>query len=180
MSLRAFLDKVEHHFEKGGKYEKWYSLYEAADTILYRPRSVTKTTAHVRDGVDLKRIMITVWLCAFPAMFFGMWNVGYQANLIFADSPELLVAQDGWRMTLTAMLAGFDPGSVVVSQGLDVGEIVVTAGVQALHHCALLSRHQSRAQRSGDTECMLHLRGIEPNSLPAVAAPTKAPDVPCG
>lgn len=112
MSLRAFLDKVEHHFEKGGKYEKWYALYEAADTILYRPRSVTKTTAHVRDGVDLKRIMITVWLCAFPAMFFGMWNVGYQANLIFADSPELLAAQEGWRMTLTAMLAGFDPGSV--------------------------------------------------------------------
>lgn len=112
MSLRAFLDKVEHHFEKGGKYEKWYSLYEAADTILYRPRSVTKTTAHVRDGVDLKRIMITVWLCAFPAMFFGMWNVGYQANLIFADNPDLLAAQEGWRMALTAMLAGFDPGSV--------------------------------------------------------------------
>ncbi len=112
MSLRAFLDKVEHHFEKGGKYEKWYSLYEAADTILYRPRSVTKTTAHVRDGVDLKRIMITVWLCAFPAMFFGMWNVGYQANQVFADNPDLLAAQEGWRMALTAMLAGFDPGSI--------------------------------------------------------------------
>ena len=112
MGLRAFLDKIEHNFEKGGKYEKWYSLYEAADTMLYRPKSVTKTTAHVRDGVDLKRIMITVWLCAFPAMFFGMWNVGYQANLIFVDNPELLAAQDGWRMALTSSLAGFDPGSI--------------------------------------------------------------------
>lgn len=112
LGLRAFLDKIEHNFEKGGKYEKWYSLYEAIDTGLYRPGSVTKTTAHVRDGVDLKRIMITVWLCAFPAMFFGMWNVGYQANLIFADSPELLAAQDGWRIALTSTLAGFDPGSV--------------------------------------------------------------------
>ncbi len=112
MGLRAFLDKIEHNFEKGGKYEKWYALYEAADTIFYRPSSVTKTTAHVRDGVDLKRIMITVWMCAFPAMFFGMWNIGYQANSIFAASPELLAAQDGWRMTLTGMLAGFDPGSV--------------------------------------------------------------------
>ena len=112
MGLRAFLDKIEHNFEKGGKYEKWYALYEAADTIFYRPSSVTKTTAHVRDGVDLKRIMITVWLCAFPAMFFGMWNIGYQANTIFAASPELLAAQDGWRMALTSMLAGFDPGSV--------------------------------------------------------------------
>ena len=112
MGLRAFLDKIEHNFEKGGKYEKWYALYEAVDTIFYRPSSVTKTTAHVRDGVDLKRIMITVWLCAFPAMFFGMWNIGYQANLVFAANPELLAAQDGWRMTLTAMLAGFDPNSI--------------------------------------------------------------------
>jgi len=112
MGLRAFLDKIEHNFEKGGKYEKWYALYEAADTIFYRPSSVTKTTAHVRDGVDLKRIMITVWLCAFPAMFFGMWNIGYQANLIFAANPDLLAAQEGWRMALSGSLAGFDPGSV--------------------------------------------------------------------
>jgi Na+-transporting NADH:ubiquinone oxidoreductase subunit B len=112
MGLRAFLDKIEHNFEKGGKYEKWYALYEAADTIFYRPSSVTKTTAHVRDGVDLKRIMITVWLCAFPAMFFGMWNIGYQANVIFEANPELLTAQEGWRMALTGMLAGFDPGSM--------------------------------------------------------------------
>ena len=112
MGLRAFLDKIEHNFEKGGKYEKWYALYEAADTIFYRPSSVTKTTAPVRDGVDLKRIMITVWLCAFPAMFFGMWNIGYQANVIFEANPELLTAQEGWRMALTGMLAGFDPGSM--------------------------------------------------------------------
>ena len=112
MGLRAFLDKIEHNFEKGGKYEKWYALYEAADTIFYRPSSVTKTTAHVRDGIDLKRIMITVWLCAFPAMFFGMWNIGYQAIVIFQANPDLLAAQDGWRMALTAMLAGFDPGSI--------------------------------------------------------------------
>ncbi len=112
MGLRAFLDKIEHNFEKGGKYEKWYALYEAVDTFLYKPADVTKTTAHVRDGIDLKRMMITVWLCAFPAMFFGMWNIGYQANQVFAASPELLAAQEGWRFALTGALAGFDPGSV--------------------------------------------------------------------
>lgn len=112
MGLRALLDKVEHHFEKGGKYEKWYALYEAFDTFLYRPGSVTKTTAHVRDGIDLKRMMITVWMCTFPAMFFGMWNVGYQANQVFANSPELFAsAQETWRIALTAMLAGFDPSN---------------------------------------------------------------------
>ncbi|SFP89933.1 Na+-transporting NADH:ubiquinone oxidoreductase subunit B [Geopseudomonas sagittaria] len=112
MGVREYLDKIEHNFEKGGKYEKWYALYEAVDTFFYRPGSVTKTTAHVRDGIDLKRMMITVWLCTFPAMFFGMWNVGYQANLIFAQSPELLAAQDGWRFSLIGALAGFDPNSL--------------------------------------------------------------------
>lgn len=84
MGLRSIFDKMEHHFEKGGKYEKWYALYEAVDTIFYSPSSVTKTTSHVRDGIDLKRIMITVWMCTFPAMFFGMWNVGFQANTAIA------------------------------------------------------------------------------------------------
>ncbi|GAB3387466.1 Na+-translocating NADH-quinone reductase subunit B [Azotobacter armeniacus] len=112
MGIRAFLDKIEHNFERGGRLEKWYALYEAVDTFLYRPASVTKTTAHVRDGIDLKRMMIFVWLCTFPAMFFGMWNTGYQANLIFAKSPELLAAQDGWRFALTGALAGFDPNSL--------------------------------------------------------------------
>ena len=112
MGLRSYLDKIEHHFEKGGRYEKWYPLYEAMDTFLYKPASVTRTTAHVRDGIDLKRMMITVWLCTFPAMFFGMWNVGYQANSVFAANPELLAAQDGWRFAIIGMLAGFDPTSI--------------------------------------------------------------------
>ena len=112
MSLRKFLDKIEHNFEQGGKYEKWYALYEAVDTFFYRPGSVTKSTAHVRDGIDLKRMMITVWLCTFPAMLFGMWNIGYQANSIFAGNAELLAAQDGWRFGLIGVLAGFDPNSL--------------------------------------------------------------------
>ncbi|VXC01739.1 Na(+)-translocating NADH-quinone reductase subunit B [Pseudomonas sp. 8AS] len=112
MALRKFLDKIEHNFEQGGKYEKWYALYEAVDTFFYRPGSVTKSTAHVRDGIDLKRMMITVWLCTFPAMLFGMWNIGYQANSIFAGNAELLAAQDGWRFGLVGALAGFDPSSV--------------------------------------------------------------------
>ena len=84
MGLRSFLDSIEPNFHRGGKYERWYALYEAADTIFYSPSSVTKTSAHVRDGIDLKRMMITVWFCAFPAMFFGMWNVGFQANSAIA------------------------------------------------------------------------------------------------
>ncbi|MFV0665944.1 NADH:ubiquinone reductase (Na(+)-transporting) subunit B [Denitromonas sp.] len=111
MGLRQYLDSIEHNFENGGKHEKWYALFEAVDTFFYRPKSVTRSNAHVRDGVDLKRIMITVWLCVFPAMFFGMWNVGHQANSALAANPDLLAGLEGWRIGLIQTLAGFDPAS---------------------------------------------------------------------
>ncbi len=109
-ALRSFLDKIEPNFHKGGKHEKWYALYEAVDTIFYRPPTVTKTTAHVRDGIDLKRIMITVWLCTFPAMFYGMYNLGFQANTIMADMG--IAAVEGWRGGLIELLAGYNPNSI--------------------------------------------------------------------
>lgn len=111
MGLRELLDRIGHLCEKGGKYEKFHAVYEAIDTFHYRPASVTKTTAHVRDGIDLKRMMVAVWVCTFPVIFFGMWNIGYQANKAFAANPELLTAQDNWRMGLVRMFAGFDPSS---------------------------------------------------------------------
>ncbi|WP_339668204.1 NADH:ubiquinone reductase (Na(+)-transporting) subunit B [Dasania marina] len=111
MALKKFLHDIEPHFVKGGKWEKWYALYEAADTIFYTPSSTTKTTAHVRDGIDLKRMMITVWLCVFPAMFFGMWNIGFQANNILAVDPSIAVSGD-WRYALLGMFAGNDPTSI--------------------------------------------------------------------
>ncbi len=110
MSLRKILDNMEPHFHKGGKYEKWYALYEAADTIFYKPADVTKSTSHVRDGIDLKRIMITVWLCAFPAMFFGMYNVGLQANTILAATGATGI--DNWHGVLTSWFAGHNPDSI--------------------------------------------------------------------
>ncbi|MCB8890305.1 NADH:ubiquinone reductase (Na(+)-transporting) subunit B [Vreelandella malpeensis] len=110
MGIRHTLDTLEPHFHKGGKYEKFYPLYEAVDTIFYSPPSVAKTTAHIRDGIDLKRIMITVWLCTFPAMFFGMWNAGWQANVAIDAGYAPL---EGWRESLFMLLAaGHDPGSL--------------------------------------------------------------------
>ncbi len=112
MGLRSFMDKAGTFFEKGKPLHWLFPLYEALDTFFYRPDTVTRTTAHVRDGLDLKRMMTTVWLFTFPVMFFGMWNIGYQANTVFAASPELLAAQDGWRFAIIRMLAGFDPSSI--------------------------------------------------------------------
>lgn len=106
MGLRSMLDSLEPHFTKGGKFEKMYPLYEAIDTGLYSPPNVTNNSSHVRDGIDLKRIMITVWLCCFPAMFFGMWNIGFQANTAM-DAMGIAEAE-GWRGSLISMLAGYD------------------------------------------------------------------------
>lgn len=111
MSLRKILDDMAPLFEKGGKYEKWYALYEAVDTIFYMPSKQSTAASHVRDGIDLKRIMITVWACTFPAMFFGMWNLGFQANTFIAATSGV----DGsgtWHEIFISLLAGHDPNSV--------------------------------------------------------------------
>jgi Na+-transporting NADH:ubiquinone oxidoreductase subunit B len=108
VGLRKYLDKIEHHFEEGGRFQNWYALYEVFDTFLYSPSSVTRSTAHVRDGADLKRIMITVWLAAFPAMFYGMYNLGFQANDVLAAGAQV----EGWRGFLIETFAGYDAGSL--------------------------------------------------------------------
>ncbi|MCS5587346.1 MAG: NADH:ubiquinone reductase (Na(+)-transporting) subunit B [Porticoccaceae bacterium] len=108
--MRKFLDKLEPHFKKGGRWESWYALFEAVDTGLFKPSDVTKNSSHVRDGIDLKRVMITVWLATFPTMLFGMWNIGFQANSIMAEMGML--SQEGLRGLFIGALAGYDASSV--------------------------------------------------------------------
>lgn len=103
MGLKKFLEDIEPHFEPGGKHEKWYALYEAAATIFYTPGHVTKTGSHVRDNIDLKRIMILVWMATFPAMFFGMFNIGHQASIALANGFAL---GDSWQVALFQMFGG--------------------------------------------------------------------------
>lgn len=108
MSLKQTLENMEHHFEQGGKYEKFYALYEAVATVLYTPGMVTRKSSHVRDSIDLKRIMIMVWMATFPAMFFGMYNAGGQAIAALTSmySPADLagVIDGNWRYSLASGL----------------------------------------------------------------------------
>lgn len=103
MSLKNYLEQIEPNFVKGGKHEKWYPLYEAVATIMYTPGSTTKGATHVRDQVNLKRIMILVWMMTFPAMFYGMYNVGYQASLAIDQGYQLASI---WQVGLFEMLGG--------------------------------------------------------------------------
>ena len=81
--LRNLVDKIKPTFEKGGKLGFLHSTFDAFETFLFVPNTVTKRGAHVRDCVDLKRIMIMVVLALVPAMLFGIWNTGYQHSLAF-------------------------------------------------------------------------------------------------
>ncbi len=111
MALRKFIDdKIAPHFERGGKYEKYYVFYEMFDTMLYTPGEVSSGASHVRDGIDLKRIMMVVWLATFPAIFFGMWNVGHNANLAYATGLYDVI---GWRAELANALLGLDPANIL-------------------------------------------------------------------
>lgn len=87
-ALRNYLDKIKPQFEKGGKFEKLGSTFDAFETFLFVPDTVTKLGSHIRDSIDMKRTMAIVVLALIPATLFGMWNVGYQHFL--ANGMELL------------------------------------------------------------------------------------------
>jgi len=111
--LEHFFESKKHLFEKGGKLEKMYPLYEAIDTFAFTPDSVTKTTAHVRDAIDLKRTMITVVFALIPAILFALYNTGYQAHLVLASGKFQAV---GWRHELFSALGLIhDPSSIAAN-----------------------------------------------------------------
>ena len=88
--LRKLLDSVEPQFHKGGRLERFYPLYEATDTFLYTPGSVTAGASHVRDSVDLKRIMSLVVLSLAGTIAMAMYNTGLQANLSIESGSQPL------------------------------------------------------------------------------------------
>ena len=105
--LRRLLDRQAHHFEPGGRLEKLYALWEAQDTILYTPGQVTAGPAHVRDGLDLKRMMMTVVIALAGCVYMAFYNTGYQANLAIAAGAPLL---DTWQTAAVEALGlGFAP-----------------------------------------------------------------------
>ncbi len=110
--LRNFLDKQDHLFRKGGKLEALFPIWEAQDTILYTPGTVTKTSSHVRDKMDLKRMMILVYLALIPTVVMAFYNTGYQAHLALAKMGGAAVGSD-WHYSLAAWLGiGTNPENI--------------------------------------------------------------------
>lgn len=109
--LRKFLDRMEPLFARGGRFEKFNAVFEMIDTALYSPPDVTRGSPHVRDAIDLKRVMIVVVFAAAPCVIVGMWNTGFQANTAMAALG--IAGIDGWRGAVLSLLgAGYNPGSL--------------------------------------------------------------------
>ena len=78
MDLRGLVEKMKTPFDKGQKFEKLYPAFNAFETFLFVPNHTSKTGSHIRDAIDLKRVMITVIIALLPALVYGIYNTGYQ------------------------------------------------------------------------------------------------------
>jgi len=107
MGLRNFFDKIEPDFEKGGKWERYFPIYEMVESFIYTPKTVTTVAPHARSYVDMKRIMTYVVLATIPCILMGLYNVGLQTNMAIAS-----FGATGWRAAVIGALGiGFDPAN---------------------------------------------------------------------
>jgi Na+-transporting NADH:ubiquinone oxidoreductase subunit B len=122
--LRKQLDKLKPHFQKGGKLYFLHSTFDAAETFMFVPDRVTKKGAHIRDAIDTKRTMSVVFLALLPALFFGIWNTGYQHFIATGQDPVL------WDVILYGLIKVI-PLFIVV---YGVGGIIEVAFAQIRGH----------------------------------------------
>ena len=107
MGLRNLFDRIEPAFHKGGRFEKYYSIYEMVESLVYTPKTVTTAAPHARSYIDMKRIMTYVVLATIPCILFGLYNTGLQTNLAIAE-----YGASGWRAWIIETLGiGFNPAN---------------------------------------------------------------------
>lgn len=107
MGLRNFFDRIEPHFLKGGKWEKFFPVYEMVESFVYTPKTVTTAAPHARSYIDMKRIMTYVVIATIPCILFGLYNTGLQVNTAIQT-----LGPSGWRAGLMEALGiGFNPAN---------------------------------------------------------------------
>ncbi|MBS3775962.1 MAG: NADH:ubiquinone reductase (Na(+)-transporting) subunit B [Bacteroidales bacterium] len=113
-ALRRFLDNIKPHFEKGGKFEKLQSTFEAFETFLFVPDQVTTQGSHIRDNIDMKRTMALVVISLIPALLFGMWNVGYQHYLATGQEGSTIeLFLEGLKLVLPIVIVSYVTGLAI-------------------------------------------------------------------
>jgi len=133
--FRNILNSVKPYFEKGGKLEKMYPAYDAFETFLFVPDHTAKSGAHIRDGIDLKRTMITVVLALMPALLFGMWNVGQlHLNALGETYTTMSAFMFGMWEILPLIIVSYGVGlgiefAFAISRGHSVNEGYLVTGM---------------------------------------------------
>ena len=108
--LRTYINNIKPNFIGDGKYARWFPLFDALENLFFTNWGKTKNPIHVRDAIDIQKLMVTVWLATFPAMFFGMYNLGNQ-SLDYLNQIEVSNTGD-WHHYFVA-LVGYDHTSFV-------------------------------------------------------------------
>ena len=113
--LRDLLDKQKPLFQKGGKFENLYYLYEAGETFMFSPNHTTDIKgAQVKDAIDLKRLMITVVIAMVPCLIFGIYNTGHQHFLAVGEAAgfgdKFLL---GLQLVLPILIVAYAAGGIV-------------------------------------------------------------------
>jgi len=113
--LRKIIDSQKPMFQKGGKFEKGYYLFEALESFLFVPDHVTsKKGVQIKDAIDLKRLMMTVVIAMIPCLLFGIWNVGHQHFLANGSSVSFLEKIIfGSKVVLPVVLVSYTAGGIV-------------------------------------------------------------------
>jgi Na+-transporting NADH:ubiquinone oxidoreductase subunit B len=112
-ALENLFHKLRPPFDKGGKLEKLFPLFEATESFLLSPSKVTLTGPHIRDPIDLKRVMITVVVALLPCTLFGIYNAGYQALQARGMESDLLSCFTwGARLVVPLIVVSYAVGGV--------------------------------------------------------------------
>ena len=109
MRLKKILENAAPHFQKDGHLHRWYPLFEAIDSFALGSSKTTESAPHIRDSIDLKRIMVMVVISLVPCVLMALWNTGYQANTVLQSMG--ISTPPGWRGILMSPW-GCNPASL--------------------------------------------------------------------
>ena len=107
MGLLNFIKKIEPDKKKS---PLLHTAYDAFFTFAYAPNTVTKEGVHIRDGMDLKRLMVHVVLAMQLCYLFGTYNIGHQH---FVAAGQYLGFMEGFHLKLAFGLIQLLPIFVV-------------------------------------------------------------------
>ncbi len=109
--LRKVFDNLKPRFSSGGKYEKWWVIFDVIENFFYSSSRRTFGLLHIRDSSNVQRIMVTVMAATIPAVIYGMYNIGFQALSGAAEGGGKFT--EDWHFIFINLVCNYDPTSFI-------------------------------------------------------------------